>query len=309
MTKLLPTLFSIFAIAALIEAWVIVKRHGKTYLWRESATSVGIAIGQRIVSTLAAGVVLVVFQWAYSQRLWTVDMGTWWAYPALFFALEFAYYWHHRISHECRWFWATHSVHHSPQQMYLSGAIRLGWTGQISGSVLFFVPLAWLGFPPIAVFGMLLLNLVYQFWLHTELIGQLGWFDKIFNSPSNHRVHHAINPRYLDRNYGGVIMLFDHCFGTYQPEDSKDILHYGLVKQIESRNPLRIAFNEWISIGRDLASVRNPDHAFKYLFARPGWSADGSRQTAKQLRAQWRQAQAQAPSLLVNKSTSGWLMK
>ena len=271
----MPWIFGAFAIAALVEAWVLVKHRRVAYQWQASATSVAIAIGQRITALLSAGVVLGVFQWAHAQRLWTVDMAAWWAYPALFFALEFAYYWHHRISHECRWFWATHSVHHSPQHMYLSGAIRLGWTGQISGSVLFFVPLAWLGFPPFAVFGMLVLNLVYQFWLHTELIGPLGWFDKLFNSPSNHRVHHAINPQYLDRNYGGVIMLFDHCFGSYQAENTNITLHYGLVKQIESRNPLRIAFNEWIAMGKDLANARSARQAFKHLFARPGWSADG----------------------------------
>jgi sterol desaturase/sphingolipid hydroxylase (fatty acid hydroxylase superfamily) len=220
-------------------------------------------------------------------------MTAWWSYVLLFFSLEFAYYWHHRASHEVRWFWATHNVHHSPQKMYLSGAVRLGWTGQISGAFLFYAPLVWLGFHPLAVIGMLLLNLVYQFWLHTELIGSLGWFDRVFNSPSNHRVHHAINPIYLDRNYGGVIVLFDHLFGTYEAERCDEPTRYGLVKQIESHNPFRIAFNEWLGIAKDLSRSRSFREVTGFLFGRPGWSPSGKGQTSADLRDHWHRERAQ----------------
>lgn len=286
LSKLTPWAFAVFAIAALIEAWLIRKRGGR-YEWRESAASIGVAVGQRIINTLAGGIVLAVFFSIWEVRLWTVPMNAWGSYVLLFFALEFAYYWHHRVSHECRWFWATHSVHHSPQKMYLSGAVRLGWTGQISGAFLFYAPLVWIGFHPLAVIAMLLLNLVYQFWLHTELIGSLGWFDRVFNSPSNHRVHHAINPIYLDRNYGGVIMLFDRLFGTYEAERADEPPRYGLVKHIESHNPFRIALNEWISIGRDVRKSRSLIELLSFLVARPGWAPNGKSVTSKHLREQW----------------------
>jgi sterol desaturase/sphingolipid hydroxylase (fatty acid hydroxylase superfamily) len=282
--KIAPLIYTVFVIAALVEVWLI-RRRGESYDWKETAASVGVSIGQRIVNATVGGMTLAVFFWIWEHRLWTIPMKTWWSYVLLFFALEFAYYWFHRASHECRWFWATHSVHHSPQKMYLIGAARLGWTGQVTGAFLFYAPLVWIGFHPLAVLAMLLLNLVYQFWLHTELVGSLGWFDRIFNSPSNHRVHHAINPVYLDRNHGGVIMLFDHLFGTYEAERSNEPPRYGLVKQIESHNPFRIAFNEWIAIARDLRGVKKIRDAAGYLFAAPGWAPDGHGMTSERIRA------------------------
>jgi sterol desaturase/sphingolipid hydroxylase (fatty acid hydroxylase superfamily) len=283
--KLALWVFGVFAIAALVEAAILTRLRNETYDWRESAASIGISIGQRIVGAVLGGLVFAVFLAIWEYRLWTVTLDAWYDYVLLFFTVEFAYYWHHRLSHEVRWFWATHSVHHSPQKMYLSGAIRLGWTGQISGAFLFFAPLVVIGFHPTAVIATLLSNLIYQFWLHTELIGKLPGFDRIFNSPSNHRVHHAVNPEYLDRNYGGVIMLFDHLFGTYQREHAESPPRYGLVKQIESHNPFRIVFNEWINIAKDLRRVKSIRDALGHLFAPPGWTPDGCGMTSKRIRA------------------------
>jgi sterol desaturase/sphingolipid hydroxylase (fatty acid hydroxylase superfamily) len=276
--------FPIFIFAGLAEAWFISQRQQRVYHWRESAASLGIAVGQRVINiaTSLGGGALFLLLW--DHRLWTMPKTEWWYYPALFLASEFAYYWHHRVSHESRWFWATHSVHHSPEHLYLLSAYRLGLTGKITGHFVFYLPLIVIGFHPLHVFLMLAVNLIYQFWLHTDLIGRLGWFDKLFNSPSNHRVHHATNARYLDSNYGGVLMIYDHLFGTYVAERSDDVPQYGLVKQISSNNPLRIAFNEWSAIARDLRAAKNVREVFGYLFAAPGWQPDGKGLTTQRLR-------------------------
>jgi len=126
----------------------------------------------------------------------------------LFIGLEFFYYWFHRSSHTVRWFWNSHSVHHSPNQLNLAAAYRLGWLGKPTGATIFFTPLAFLGFEPAVVLAALLLNLMYQFWIHAPWIPKLGWLEYVLNTPSAHRVHHARNVEYLDANYGGVLILF-----------------------------------------------------------------------------------------------------
>jgi hypothetical protein len=190
--------------------------------------------------------------------------------------VEFVYYWQHRISHECRWFWATHSVHHSPNHMVLLGALRLGWTGAITGQFLFFVPLVLMGYSAIDVLIVLGINLIYQFWLHTELIGKLGPLEWVFNTPSHHRAHHASNPEYIDRNYGGVLIIFDRLFGTFAEEREDVPLKYGLVKPIYSYNPFRIALNEWLVIAKELQQSRSLSQLFTILFSAPAADASTS---------------------------------
>jgi sterol desaturase/sphingolipid hydroxylase (fatty acid hydroxylase superfamily) len=198
-------------------------------------------------------------------------MDTWWAFVLLFIGQEFCYYWYHRCGHRVRWFWATHSVHHTPNQLTLATAVRLGWTGKITGTALFFSPLLWLGFSPLAVTLAATGNLVYQFWLHTTWIPKLGsTFERWFNSPSNHRVHHGSNPEYLDRNYGGVLMVFDRLFGTYVEERADLPPKYGLTTPLLTYNPLRIAFHEWINLARDLRDARGARDIWRAVFAPPG---------------------------------------
>jgi sterol desaturase/sphingolipid hydroxylase (fatty acid hydroxylase superfamily) len=284
----------IAGIAILVEALYIARTKRRAYAWRESAASLCITLGQRVINLVNIGIFAGILITAWEYRLWTVPVNTVWGLAALFLGVEFCYYWQHRYSHECRWFWATHSVHHSPQHFNLSAAYRLGWTGRFTGALLFYVPLTLLGFHPVAIGGALAANLLYQFWLHTELIGKLGWFDQWFNSPSNHRVHHATNPNYLDCNYGGVIMVFDRMFGTYVPESDADAPRYGLVKQLNSHNPFVIAFHEWTAMAKDLITARTLREVYGYLFARPGWRPDGSGLTTAQLQ---RMHQHTAPSV------------
>ena len=136
-----------------------------------------------------------------------------------------------------RWFWATHAVHHSPNEFNLGIAYRFGWTGRLAGNAVFFVPMIWLGFPPKAVFAALALNLLYQFWLHTEWVPKLGWLEYVLNTPSHHRVHHASNADYIDRNYGGVLIVFDRLFGTFAAERDDLPCRYGLVTPLVSHQP------------------------------------------------------------------------
>ncbi len=257
----------LLAIVAFIEAlWIYTRR--KHYPWQEATTSFAVAIIKRFIDTATAGVNMAVMFWAYKYRLWDINLID---NPAallpMFFLFEFVYYWHHRWAHEIRWLWATHSVHHSPNHMNLTVAGRLGWTGLISGSVLFFAPLSLIGFHPIAVFLMLAVNLFYQVWIHTEVIKTLGPLEWVLNTPSHHRVHHGSNPEYLDRNYGGILIIFDRLFGTFAKEEAPVV--YGLTEPLRSNNPFKVALFEWGRMISDLRHVQSPRQGFKVLFGRP----------------------------------------
>ena len=204
---------------------------------------------------------------------------------------DLTYYWFHRLSHERRFWWAAHVNHHSSQHYNLSTALRQTWTGGVAGTWALWLPLAFLGFPPAMIAIQKGISLVYQFWIHTEAIGKMPrWFEAVFNTPSHHRVHHARNPRYLDRNYAGVLIVWDKLFGTFQPELDEEPCRYGIVKNLGDFNILRVAFHEWAGMLGDVA--RHPRHALGYLFGPPGWSHDASRQTSCDLRAEWQAGQA-----------------
>ena len=277
---MLPAALLLAALAELL--WLRRRGHGMD--WRESAASLGMAAGQRLAGAVTAVLLGGVYWWCWAHRPWTVPLHSAWGLPLLFLGAELCYYWQHRLSHECRWLWASHAVHHSPRHLNFSAAYRLGWTAGISGHGVFLLPLILLGFHPVAVLATFSFNLLYQFWLHTELVPRLGWLEGILNTPANHRVHHAVNPRYLDRNYGGVLMVFDRLFGTWEPESATESCRYGLVHQLESHNPLRIAFHEWIALWRDLRQARTARAVLGHLFGPPGWRADGSGLTTRVLR-------------------------
>ena len=185
-----------------------------------------------------------------------------------------------------RWFWASHVIHHSSQHYNLSTALRQTWTGFFSLAFLFRLPLFLIGFPPAMVFFVVGLNLIYQFWIHTEMVGRMPrWFEAVMNTPSHHRVHHAVNPRYLDRNYAGVFIVWDKMFGTFEPELDEDQPRYGIVRQLGSFNILWAAFHEWIGIARDMWQAPGWRNKLGYLLREPGWSHDGSRLTSEMIRA------------------------
>ena len=254
--RVLGGLLGLVLAAVLVEALVL--WHRGRYDWRALATTLGDLVLRRAAGFTGLSLATPLFSWAWVHRLTTLDLSTGGQWVGLFLLSEAAYYGFHRASHRVRWFWASHAVHHSSPQLTLAAALRLGWLGKLSGSTVFFVPLVWLGFSPAAVLGVLSLNLLYQFWLHAEWLPRLGPLEWVLNTPSHHRVHHACNPRYVDRNYGGVLIVFDRLFGTFQAEQADEAPRYGLAGRPCIDNPIRLALSEWQHLGRD-------------LWAAPGW--------------------------------------
>ncbi|MEI9987191.1 MAG: sterol desaturase family protein [Aliidongia sp.] len=251
--------------------WYLLLRR-RSYPWREMAASVRISVLRlplRMLTPLIVGP-LALFLW--SHRLATVPLDTAWGLLLLFLGEEFAYYWMHRSGHEIRWMWASHVVHHTPEHIHLASAVRLGATELLSGNWLFFLPLYLIGFNPLAVGGMLAINLFYQFWVHTDLVGRLGPLEWVFNTPSHHRVHHASNSDYLDRNYGGILIVWDRLFGSFAQERPGTEIRYGLVHSVGSLNPIRLAFHEWHAMARDIGGARSWRERLGHMFGRPGAS-------------------------------------
>ena len=274
--------FFLFALSIAAEAWIIIRWHRSTFPWKESLVSLFIALGGRGASAVSAIPIWFTATWIYEHRIASFDLTHWYEWVILFVGHEFCYYWHHRAAHRCRWVWATHRVHHTPEHLTFSGAYRLAWTSLLSGIFLFFMPLVWLGFPPMAVFELFTASLVYQFWLHTDLIPKLGALEWLLNTPSNHRVHHAINPEYINANYGGVLMIFDHWFGTYQPERDDLPCRYGVLGEAASHNPFKVLFDEWIRIVRDLLGEGALGSKVMLAFGPPGGIADRFHADARQ---------------------------
>lgn len=259
--------FLIVAVSFMLLEYLIgrLARHD-THDLKESAASFGVAVIHGLVRPLEATLVAIPFMLAYRHRLFDIDITSAAALLALFVAVEFVYYWHHRASHHVRWLWATHAVHHSPTRLNLTAAIRLGWTSNISGHFLFFVPLAWLGFHPFGIVAMLGLNLAYQFFIHTELSPRLGPLELVLNTPAHHRVHHASNAGCLDKNFGGILIVFDRLFGTFAEAPKTEPLRYGLRGRPTSLNPGRIALGEWAILWRDFCRATGPAAKLRVLF-------------------------------------------
>lgn len=254
------------------------------YEKRDMAASLLMGLGNVISKTLFGFVGLAGLVFAWEHRVF--DPGwTWWAWVLCFFGEDLAYYWNHRLGHERRWFWASHVVHHSSQHYNLSTALRQTWTGIFSLGFIFWMPLAFLGLHPVMIAFFSGVSLVYQFWIHTESVRRLGPLEWVLNTPSHHRVHHAVNPHYLDANYAGVLIIWDRIFGTFVGEDEKNPPVYGIIANLGAFNPLRIAFHEWAGIWRDWRRARNAREILLYAFGAPGWSPDGSRLTTRAIKA------------------------
>lgn len=265
-------------------------RAPEKYEPKDTLTSLLFGFGSTVAGALTGATIFGLSVWLYQYRTVTVPFA-WWAWIACFVLDDFAYYVFHRAAHRVRWFWASHVNHHSSQHYNLSTALRQTWTGFIAGSFLFRLPLMLIGFHPAMVAFVGGINLIYQFWIHTEAIGRLPrWFEAVMNTPSHHRVHHATNPRYLDANYAGVFIVWDRMFGSFTPEVDDEPIRYGIVKQLGTFNLLWSVFHEWIGIAKDLWSA--PFKAkLGYLFGPPGWSHDGSRDTSDTIKARWREQQ------------------
>ncbi len=235
----------------------------------ETAASIGVAIGDIAMRALTGIVAAVPMFILYEYRMFDIPLNVVWSWIGLFLAVEFFYYWFHRASHRVRWLWATHSVHHSATQFNLSAAIRLGWTGPLSGAFVFFLPLPLFGFHPLAVGAVLGAGLLYQFFLHTAFDVHLGPLEHVLNTPRHHRVHHASNDGCLDKNYGNVLIVFDRVFGTFANIPENEQLRYGLKGRAPSTNPFVIALGEWRHLAADTLRSRGWRKRISILFGPP----------------------------------------
>ena len=293
-----------FVLLMLVEIWWVRRRDRRAYEPRDTLTSLALGLGSTVAGALTGGLALAIAFWVYQYRIFDIGFA-WWAWPIAFVADDFAYYWVHRLGHRVRWMWAAHVIHHSSQHYNLSTALRQTWTGFFTPGLLVSLPLFWLGFHPLMIAFCGGINLIYQFWIHTEAMKRMPrWFEAVMNTPSHHRVHHAINPRYLDSNYAGVFIVWDKMFGTFVPERDDEPIRYGIVKQLGSFNLLWAAFHEWVGIARDMWSAPGLGNKLAYLLRPPGWSHDNSRETSDSIKAAWAARQGRpVPSRMVGDAT------
>ena len=277
-----------FLLAMLLEFFVASAKNIKVYSTKDAFSSIAMGLGNVFIGFVSKLFVFAALYYVYENfRIFTVPI-TWWSFIILIFLDDFSYYWFHRTSHENRFFWASHVVHHSSKHYNLSTALRQTWTGGFY-SFIFWLWLPLIGFHPGMIIFQMSISLLYQFWIHTELIQKMPkWVEFFFNTPSHHRVHHGSNPIYLDRNHAGILIIWDKLFGTFQPELESEKVKYGLVVNIKTYNPIVIAFNEWGALFKDLiiknVSLRN---RIKYLYKPPGWKHDGTGKLSADLKEEW----------------------
>lgn len=281
-----------FIVTLIIEIIVDAREKTNAYETKDAITSITMGLGNVFLGLISKAIVFATLIVIYDNfRLFSIPF-VWWGWILLLIIEDFTYYWFHRISHESRFFWASHVVHHSSQKYNLSTALRQTWTGSFL-SFVFWLWLPLLGFHPVMILAQMSISLIYQYWIHTELIKKMPeWFEAIFNTPSHHRVHHATNPQYLDRNHAGIFIIWDKLFGTFEPEKEKPV--YGLTKNIGSFNPLFVAFHEWIAMFSDvLISKTSFGKKLLYFIKPPGWKHDGTGVISSKLRQRWVDKQTQ----------------
>jgi len=277
----IPVFIALIVIEVIVSSYVLKKEN---FELKDTFSSLIMGLGNVLVSLLTKGVTFGIYTFFYQFRFFDLEP-VWWVWILLILADDFSHYWFHRVSHFCRFFWASHVVHHSSQKFNLSTALRQTWTGNLTGTQLFYVWMLLLGFEPLWVLTMHSINLLYQFWIHTNTIKKFPFFvEFIFNTPSHHRVHHSSEPKHLDMNLGGILIIWDRMFGTFVPEGEKTPV-YGLTKNINTYNPIKIAFHEWIDIVKDVQKAPSIKFAIMYIFGPPGWSHDNSRKTSSQIRS------------------------
>lgn len=247
------------------------------YRLSDSINDLSCGILQQVLGLFLRVILFVGYLYLYKHYA-MIDMlslspvGKYVAAIALFFAVDLCYYWFHRASHEMNAPWAGHIVHHQSEEYNLAVALRQG-AFQAAFSWVFYLPLAVIGFPPVWFVAMSSLNTIYQFWIHTRAVGKLGWLEWFLNTPSHHRVHHGRNPKYLDKNHAGILIIWDRMFGTFQEEEEEPV--YGIVRPLSSWNPLWANVHEFVELGRDAWSAPYWFDKIKIWFMPPGWRPRG----------------------------------
>ena len=248
------------------------RRRGRnTYRLNDALSSIGLGVLSQVMGLFTALLTLGIYSAAYTGLApWRLPVESPWTWLGALVAYDFLYYWHHRAGHRIAVFWAAHVVHHQSEDYNLSTALRQTSSGWLFGWI-FYLPMALAGVPPL-VFGVVaLIDLLYQFWVHTEQVGRLGWFDRWFCAPSNHRVHHAVNDAYLDRNYGGILIVWDRLFGTYAAEDPANPCIYGTRGPLRSWNPVRANLQVYAGLARDAWRTRRLADKAAVWLKPPGW--------------------------------------
>ena len=264
----------VFLLLILLELWVAHSRGVSVYRLKDSLTSINVGIMSEF-SKAIGGLISVIMYTLISDRFgaYTWDVSNPMTWISAFLLYDFCYYWVHRTGHEVNILWASHVVHHSSEEFNLSTALRQSSTGFLFRWI-FYIPLALLGYP-VKVFVVVgLIDFIYQYWVHTQLIGKLGWLEYVVVTPSNHRVHHGQNDYCIDKNYGGVFSFWDRMFGTYADEREDEKPVYGIRKPIESWNPLWANLHQFAQIGRQVKSAENWRHRLMYIFAKPSWTPE-----------------------------------
>lgn len=241
------------------------------FSWREIIANLSLGGSYQVFEVIAHALFTgAAVAWFYQFRVFDIPVNGWTLLP-IFIGVEFCYYWFHRTSHRVRWFWTAHVVHHSSEEMNMTTAMRQSLLYSITGWWLFFMPLVVLGVNPAVVFALYACNLAYQFFIHTESVGKLHpVFEFLLDTPSNHRVHHGRNEQYIDKNYGGVLIIFDRLFGTY--EEEVETVEYGIVDQVQSKNILTLNFHEFIDMWRDAFSAGGLWGGLKHIVMPPEWN-------------------------------------
>lgn len=264
-------IYSIPAFFILIAVELIIDKIKKTHVYRlnDAISNINCGIVQQVTGILLKFLSIGVYIYIYENfRLTTVPL-TWYTWILLFIGVDFFYYWFHRLSHEVSVLWGTHVVHHQSEEYNLSVALRQSAT-QVFGSTWFYLPLAFVGFYPISFIVVAQIQTLYQFWIHTRLIDKMpAWFEYIFNTPSHHRVHHGVNPKYIDKNHGGTLIIFDRIFGTFQKEEEE--VQYGITTPLNSWNVVVANFSYYDWLAKQAAQVRSVIDFFKVLLLPPGW--------------------------------------
>jgi len=274
--------FAVPVFLLLIGVEMLIGRRGgvRGYQVRDTLASLSMGLGNVGIAAITKAVMFGSWVVLYEHRV--LDIGNaWWVWPILIVAEDFCYYWFHRAHHEVRMLWAAHINHHSSERYNLSTALRQSWTTPFTGPI-FWLPLPLLGFDPVMILTAQAISLVYQFWIHTEHIDRLGPIEWIFNTPSHHRVHHGSNVEYLDRNHGGILIIWDRLFGTFEKERAP--VNYGLTTNIDTYNPVRIAFHEWAAMVRDARATGTLRGAAETLVRPPGWKPGDASLTSRELR-------------------------
>jgi sterol desaturase/sphingolipid hydroxylase (fatty acid hydroxylase superfamily) len=259
----IPLFASMIAIEALFARW---KGSDEFADKRDTWTNIGLGFGSVVFGAIFGLGTGLIYLFLYDISPFKFPANAWWTWVLLFFVDDLAYYWFHRLSHESRVLWNFHVVHHSSEHYNLSVAVRQSWFSGVAHWI-FYAPIMLLGFAPWMFAITHGFNLIYQFWIHTKFVHRLGWLEYVLNTPSHHRVHHGVNEKYLDRNYAGVLIVWDRIFGTFVEETEEP--RYGIIKPVKSYNPLWINTHAWMEMFQALRDKGSILDKFRCVFASP----------------------------------------